>query len=213
MDTNDMTLSNHANRWRRRFWAMGAVFVVTMIALSFASVRGLVMQPLVVHHSDARGEIAYVMADGPAYWERLFAASDLYHFGRIKSIYLLEERQSSSHNFERGTNDTRLQRAIDYLDMRGVPASAIVPVPMGEPSWLSSRDEAKWLAQMNQSLEGIVVVTSPPHTRRSLLCFRRVFSNQTPIAVYSATSPDSSVETHLPLWIEYVKLVAYWIAA
>ena len=202
-----------ARKWRRRFWFLAIAWCIVTVATSFTSVRALLIQPLIVHDGKARGEIAYVMADGPAYWERLFAASDLYHWRRIEKIYLLHEMNSSSYNFVRKENDTRLQRAIDYLGMRGVPAEAIESVPRVKDDWLSSRGEAVGVANLDRNFKSIIVVTSPPHTRRSKLSFQRVFGDETEIYVYSAIGPTNSVETYFPIWIEYAKLAVYWVAA
>lgn len=206
-------MTEPTNKWKRRFWLLVIAWATVTIATSFESVRGTLMIPLYQNDPDARGEIAYVMADGAAYWERLFAASDLYHWHRIEHIYVLEELESSSYNFVRKQSDTRLQRAIDYLAMRGVPADAIRTVPFRPDDWLSSRGEAEGVATLPQQFKSIVVVTSPPHTRRSKLCFERAFAGKAEISVYSATGPAQSVETHFPIWVEYAKLVVYWFCA
>ena len=171
------------------------------------------IRPLLVHHPDATGEIAYVMAGGPAYWERLLAASDLYHREQIKEIYLLRELTPSAYNFVRQKKDSKFQRAIDFLSMRGVPESAVHGVVPRPDDLLSSRSEAQGLADLERKFQGIVVVTSPPHTRRSLLCFKRVFDDATPVSVYSATAVSHSVETHSPIWVEYAKLAVYFFLA
>ena len=206
-------MTDPAKKWKRRFGLIVVAWMVVTVATSFDSVRGFLIQPLYVNDTEARGEIAYVMADGAAYWERLFAASDLYHWGRIEQIYVLEELETSSYNFVRKQSDTRLQRAIDYLGMRGVPEEAIRSVPPLPNHWLSSRSEAVGVSELPRQLKSIVVVTSPPHTRRSKLCFERVFGDDTEITVYSANDPSNSVETHLPIWIEYAKLAVYWFCA
>lgn len=202
-----------ARKWKRRFVMLAIAWAVVMIATSFGDVRGLLIRPLYVHDPDARGEVAYVMADGPATWERLLAASDLYHMHRVKEIYILEELNSSCYNFVRGESDTRLQREIDYLGLRGVPETIIHSVPLRTGDWLSSRGEAEGVANLSRKFGSIVVVTSPPHTRRSKMCFRRAFGAETDIYVYSASGPASSVETYSPIWIEYAKLVVYWFCA
>ena len=46
---------------------------------SFKSIRGILTIPLYISDDSARGEAAYVMADGHAYWGRLNGAADLYH--------------------------------------------------------------------------------------------------------------------------------------
>lgn len=188
----------------------GLVAVVT----SFPAVRGVLIWPLHRHTSGARGEIAYVMADGPATWERLHAASDLYHMRRVKEIWLLEQLQTSTYNFVRRRNDSRLQREIDFLAMRGVPETAVRAVPMRHEGWLSSLSEARDVAEeASQQVSAIVVVTSPPHTRRSELCFRRVFGDRAQISIVSSNAAHQSTETHFPIWIEYVKLLVYWLVA
>ena len=75
-----------------------------MVALpSIREVRALLIAPIYVHEEDASGDCAYVMADGSAYWERLRAASDLYHMHRIKQIYILDEPDSAGYHFVKKT--------------------------------------------------------------------------------------------------------------
>ncbi|MCO8122480.1 YdcF family protein [Stieleria sp. TO1_6] len=206
-------MNEAAKKWRRRCYALLLVWAIWTVATSFPFVRGILIEPLYVSQPDARGQIAYVMADGPAYWERLHAASDLYHMHRVKQIYVLNETRTSSYNFTRRASDTRLQRAIDYMAMFGVPPEVIHSVPIRPDDWLSSLSEAQGVADLPDSFDSIVVVTSPPHTRRSKLCFDRVFDDQAKIQVYSSNLPAESTETHSPIWIEYVKLVVYWFCA
>ncbi len=199
--------------YRKRFRLLLGTVLILGIALSFAPVRGVLILPLHVHDADARGEIAYVMADGPATWERLRAAADLYHMHRVKQIYLLNQTRMSGHDFIRKRNVTRVQREIDFLGLHGVPADRIERVEVDADHWLSSRSEAVGLEKMVGDVESLVVVTSSPHTRRSLLCFRRSFDASTKVSVYSASEPSESAETHLPIWIEYGKLAVYWLCA
>ncbi|MEO1526309.1 MAG: ElyC/SanA/YdcF family protein [Planctomycetota bacterium] len=200
------------NRWRRRFLILLCCWIGCTVLFSLSEVRGLFIVPLTVHDSDARGEIAYVMADGAAYWERIHAASDLYHQKRIQRIYLLEENKRGHWNYVRQASDTPLLRAIDHLKMYGVPESVVSTVPQNE-GWLGSRSEAVGLSQLPEQFSKIVVVTSPPHTRRSRMVFRRVFGDRAQIQIYSAAEPSQSVETFAPIWMEYAKLVVYWLIA
>ncbi len=201
------------SKWRRRFLLLLLAWIVCTVATSFSSVRGILVAPLYLHHPNATGDIAYVMAGGVPYYERLHAASDLYHWDRVQKIYLLNEPESSSYNFVRQSSDTRLQRAIDFLAIRGVPPEAIESIPLASDGWLSSRVEAEGVAQLPQSFGSIVVVTSAPHTRRSKLCFDRAFGDEVAISVYSATTPAQSAEIHFPIWIEYAKLFVYSLFA
>lgn len=181
------------------------------LATSSATIRGICILPLHVHDEATRADIAYVMADGEAIWERLRAAADLYHMGRVKTISLLNEQRTSGYNFIRKRNDTRLQREIDYLGLFGVPASKILLIDPVEGDLFSSRSEAVGMKRMHPALKRIAIVTSSPHTRRAKLCFQRVYTGDVSIQVYSATSPSQSAETFSPIWIEYCKFFVYWI--
>jgi hypothetical protein len=202
-----------AKRWRRRFFLLATAWLAVTFLCSFREVRGVLIRPLYVHDAGASGELAYVMADGAAYWERLRAASDLYHMRRVKQIYILEENQPGGFNFTLGRLQTWSERAVDYLELYGVPRSAVHLVPRAEGAWLGSRSEAVGLARQLESCSKLVVVTSPPHTRRSELCFDRVFPEEIVIDIFSAKPPHESAETNDPIWIEYFKLVVYWFLA
>ena len=202
-----------APNWRRRFWIVLVLWSSVTIATSFKPVRGLMISPLCVNEGNARAQAAYVMADGNAYWERLHAASDLYHMHRVKQIYVLEELNTGPYNFVRHTNDTLVRRAIDYLVNLGVPEEAVRKVPQLNDDWMSSRQEARAVHAIEGHPESLIVVTSPPHTRRAKLCFQRTFGADAEISVVSACDPAASVETHHPIWIEYAKLFVYWCCA
>ena len=51
-------------RWRRRFFALLVLWLLSEALLSHPAIRGLVAAPLVVHDQRASGEVAYVMAEG-----------------------------------------------------------------------------------------------------------------------------------------------------
>ncbi|MGB7329173.1 MAG: ElyC/SanA/YdcF family protein [Rubripirellula sp.] len=210
-DKRGLIESRRARRWRLAFWLSWFVFAIIGFATSIPTVRGWLIAPLHVHDAAAQGDVAYVMADGPAVWERLRAASDLFHEDRVSQIYLLREDELSSFNYVRHQKESRLQREIDYLGLFGVPADRIESVEVDRNDWLSSRSEAVGLARKLRSPTRIVVVTSSPHTRRSQLCFRRAFGPDDKIAIYAASEPSESSETFSPIWIEYAKLLVYWI--
>ncbi|MEL6109956.1 MAG: ElyC/SanA/YdcF family protein [Planctomycetota bacterium] len=210
--SSETSTIDHGKKWKRRCLILVFCWLSCTFLFSFREFRGLCIVPLTVNDENARGDIAYVMADGAAYWERLRAASDLFHQNRVKRIFLLEETKNAGWNYIRDASDSQLQRAIDYLGMFGVPESAIHPVIQKE-GWLGSRSEAIGLSKLDENLSEIVVVTSPPHTRRCRMVFRRVFRDRVRVQVYSAANPSESVETFAPIWMEYLKLAAYWLVA
>ncbi|TWU39724.1 YdcF family protein [Novipirellula artificiosorum] len=202
--------SRRRSRWRRRFFIVIGVWLLSTFLLSFHSIRGLVAYPLLVHDPDATGDAAYVMADGYAYWERLHAASDLFHMGKVPRLILLDESEPAGYNFVQQRLETRLQRAIAYLEWLGVPAEKVSTVS-AKNSMFGSLSEARAVAEQESSLKSIVVVTSAPHTRRSRLCFQRAFSPQIDVQVYSASVASEGAEIDAPIWIEYAKLFVYFV--
>ena len=200
------------SRWiRRLIWLLAAwIFFVGLPSITL--VRTTMMWPLYVHDGDAEGECAYVMAGGSPYYERLRAASDLFHWDRVERIYISDERDSSGYHFALKRSITRAEKARLLLRMWGVPDSAIQTIPVDESALLSSSGEAHSFAANVEAQGSIVVVTSAPHTRRSRLCFQRVLP-AADIAVYSASEPAHSAELSSAIWLEYLKLALYYFLA
>lgn len=206
--------SKNINRvWRRRFWMLATLWIASTFLLSSSTVRGFLIWPLYVSDAEASGEVAYVMADGPAVWERLRAASDLYHWGRVKRIVLLEEVQMAGYNFVRQQSDTRVQREIDYLELHGVSPEKIDTIPQIDNAAMGSLSEARQFAKFMPNVKSVVVVTSAPHTRRSKLCFVRSLPVEVSVSSYAASVPAQSDEIRSPIWWEYGKLIVYWVSA
>ncbi len=182
---------------------------------SFRSVRGLLIRPLYVHDPEAKADSAYIMGGSDAIFERVRAASDLYHMHRVQSIYYYDDHQTVGHNFVKGVHERAGERTRDYLRWLGVPDEALHAVPgASKDSWLSSRDEAVRLAEaLPKDTSSVVVVTSAPHTRRSLLCFQRKLPATVRSTAYAASVPSDGAELYLPIWLEYLKLAAYSIFA
>ncbi|TWT81125.1 hypothetical protein CA13_25730 [Planctomycetes bacterium CA13] len=205
--------SRRRSRWRRRCFAVIGLWLLSMVLLSFHSIRGFVAYPLVVHDPEASGDAAYVMADGHAYWERLHAASDLFHMRKVPRLIILAESETAGYNFVQQRSETRLEKAIAYLEWLGVPAEKVSTVSVETPVMFGSLSEARAVAEQQPGLKSIVVVTSAPHTRRSRLCFRRSLSKQVNVQVYSASDVGEGSEIDSPLWIEYIKLLIYLFVA
>lgn len=183
---------------------------------SIREVRALLIAPLYVHDEDASGDFAYVMADGSAYWERLRAASDLYHMHKIGRIYILDEPNSAGYHFVKKRSESKTERAIAYLDLFGVPKDVISTVTVQEQdsALMGSLSEAIAVQQnLPPDTKQFVVVTSAPHTRRSRLCFQRTLSASVTIKTYSASTPKTSAELHAPIFHEYLKLLVYYFVA
>jgi len=205
--------SQHKRSIVGHFIRLVLFFGILVILPSIKPVRGWLAAPLYVCDNDPKTEIAYVMSDGHAYWERLHGASDLYHMRKIKRILISHEESYSHYNFVKKKNDILYERAIDYLVWKGVPREAIETIPVNHDAWLSSLGEAQQIAKSVPNLQSITVVTSAPHTRRSLLCFERSLPEDVEVKIYAPSGPVESWEINEPLWSEYLKLLIYTLVA
>lgn len=179
---------------------------------SFPLVRNFLALPLIVTNENAHGDAAYVLAGGSALKERLAAGADLYHIKRVSQIIVSRDTSKSSFNFREKRNWTPTEWAVDYLQWLGVPADKITILNMQETGFFGTLNEANGLAtSLPEQINQLVIITSAPHTRRACLTFRKKLSPQVKIAPYAASSFDASMEMWEPLWIEYLKLLVYYL--
>lgn len=191
-----------------------AAFLIFGVAPGITAVRHAMSAPLIVHDEDARGDAAYVMAGGLASEERLRAAADLFHMGRVPQLYLLRDDGRSYYSFTERKSRSRTEWMVAYLGWLGVPPDRITLVADRGGSRLGSLHEADLLrAALPSEVRRLVVVTSPVHTRRSALAFRRRLGPRVAITTYAAIDWALSAEAFAPLWLEYLKLTVYAVAA
>ena len=76
----------------------------------------------------------------------------------------------------------------------------------------SRAEEAQVIAAwLPERVHGLVVVTSPAHTRRTKMVFRHAVETNREVMVYTGLSPENSAEYYRPLWLEYAKLARDWL--
>ena len=205
---------NGVRRFARPLALTLAAFLVFGVAPGITAVRHAMSAPLIVHDDNARGDAAYVMAGGLASEERLRAAADLFHMGRVPRLYLMRDDGRSYHSFTERRSLSRTEWMVSYLGWLGVPRDRITLVADAGGSPLGSLHEADLLRQaLPPEVQRLVVVTSPVHTRRSGLAFRRRLGPRVAITTYAAIDWALSAEAFAPLWLEYVKLAVYAVVA
>ncbi len=196
------------------FIAISLLGIIFVIVPSFPTVRKILAAPLIVSDPDARGDAAYLLAGGNAFRERLAAAVDLYHMGRVPKIIFLNDPRRSSYNFTAQRNFTPTEWAIDFLKWRGLPEASIHLLKAREDGTFGTLTEAKLVAEtLPAGLKKLVLVTSPAHTRRTRLAFRRTLPAGVELMLYPANSFTNSLEMYRPLWQEYLKLLFYSMIA
>jgi uncharacterized SAM-binding protein YcdF (DUF218 family) len=198
----------------RRWTVLVSVALGLFVAASVPPVRRLLSAPLVVSNASASGDAAYVLAGGSAFRERLDAAADLYLMKRVPLIIVMRDSSMSAFSFKAHASWTVTQWALDFLEWRGVPGEKVLVFDSRATTHLGTLDEARSLAMaLPTNVARLVLVTSPAHTRRSVLAFTRAFRARVAVVPYAATAVDESTEYYSPLWLEYLKLLAYAIVA
>ena len=216
---SDLPTAGKSHRWRIACACILILWIVSTILLSTTWFRAWLSYPLHVSNMTDKAEMAYVMSGGHAYWERLHAASDLYHMGQIQKVAIKQDSTTSQYDFALKRSQTRQQRAIRYLVALGVPENCIVTVSASGNTMLESESmlgswwEAQAFAAEFPLTPHVVVSTSSPHTRRSLLCFQRAMPASCKVSVYAASRPEHGSELFNPIWLEYGKLAVYWLVA
>ncbi|MDD2900215.1 MAG: YdcF family protein [Desulfuromonadaceae bacterium] len=184
-----------------------------MVIPTFPAVRVVLSAPLVVHNPTSRGDCCYILASGGAMWERLDAAADLLQMGRVNTLLVMREDAYGQFSFKANASWTRTQWMADYLAWRGIPADRI--------RWMGQIDElfgtlkeARAVARdLPRHVKSLVIVSSAPHMRRALLAFRRSLPADVAVIPYAATEIENSYELNHPIWLEYLKLLVYYVIA
>ena len=189
------------------------ILLIFVITPSFPIARKLLAAPLIVHNAAARGDACYIMAGGGSLWERLDAGADLFQMGRVSLLIVMKDDSRGAYRFAAHSSWTRTQWAADYLAWRGIPPDRVrwIDQTFGQFGTLSeARSVAKNLPVHSKKL---VVVSSAPHMRRVALAFTRSLPKQIQITTYAATEFENSYERHHPIWVEYGKLLLYYLIA
>jgi len=146
-------------------------------------------------------------------WERLDAAADLVQMGRVSSILLMKDDSRGQYSFKANSSWTRTQWATDYLAWRGIPGDRITLIPKSDDLFGTLQEARAVAKSLSKDVKTLVVVSSAPHMRRTLLAFRRSLPADVQVVPYAATTFENSHEMHHPIWIEYLKLLVYYVIA
>ena len=194
--------------------SLSFIFLLAFVVLpSFPRVRNFLATPLVVHGENGQGDACYVLAGGGSLWERLFSASDLIHLGRVHRIILMKNSMGGPYNFKASRSWSRTQWEVDYLYWLGVPNNKIELLEQSEGLFGTLQEARNVAAHLPRHVRKLVVVSSAPHMRRTVLAFERSLPPDVKVVPYAATTFVNSYEMYFPLWLEYLKLLVYYVVA
>ena len=197
----------------RRVGGFALLWALLVALPEWPWLRAWLARPLDVHADDARGEVAYVLGAGSlSIGERLSAAADLYHEGRVRRLLLPADPATGRFDFQLGRNRSADEWSRAHLQWLGVPADKVAIVPVAD-AWLDTAAEAEAVRGALRSGEThLVVVTSPVHLRRATLAVRRVLGPEVSVAPFASSALPDGPDFQRPLWLEYLKLGVYALA-
>ncbi len=151
----------------RRHPFLSAAALLLILAVGLIALSGLTVWRS-AHHDDASdvehadaivvlGAAQYNGTPSPVFQGRLDHALLLYRQGRAPHVIVLGSKQPADETTEAASGG-------DYLIAHGVPASAVVEIPVGHTSWESLKAAA---AQMKRDgLHSAFLVSDPWHNAR-----------------------------------------------
>src|SRR5687768_10298377 len=130
---------------------------------------------LIVSAPLASADAIVVLSGSSTYVERAQKAAQLFHEGRAPLVLLTDDHTRGGWSSAQQRNPFFVERAIDELIKRGVPAERIRIVP-GIAS--NTRSETLLVKEYaaSQSLRSVLVVTSWYHSRRALRSLHQFFA-------------------------------------
>ena len=174
---------------------------------------------LVLKQTPPKSDLIVCLAGGNV--ERGISAAEAYHEGMAPRIFITREDPPDGYRLleERGLD---YPESVDLLAMLlkdlGVPESAII---VNRQPVTTTYDEARLLRRVvgGKGYRSLIIVTSPTHTRRAWLIFKKVFEG-TPVKIFVLATPYSQFDPK-DWWrhrkylrevvIEYQKLIFYTV--
>lgn len=207
----------------RRFRPLRWLAVLVVLVAAWAALAPFLAERLVVTHRLARADAIVVLGGGGSYLPRAVEAAFLYKEGVAPRVLLTDDGELAGW-------DRKEERTPPFVDLAkrrivalGVPAEA---VEILAPPVAGTISEAQLLATLAgpRRYEGLVIVTSPHHTRRAFWSFERTFG-QHGLATRLGVSPALQGYEGVPAatwWLrpagwrtvgaEYAKAFFYWVA-
>jgi uncharacterized SAM-binding protein YcdF (DUF218 family) len=199
-------------------WLVFLFIIIYFLALFFhVSLLTGLGRYLVIEHPSEKSDLIVCMGGGNI--DRGLATADAYKEGLSSNIYISKEKLHDGYelleekSIKYPEEGDLLERLL--LDL-GVPGSAIIRSNLeADNSW----DEARLIRDEveKRGFKSIIIITSPTHSRRCWLTFRKVFEG-TDVRVLSLPSKYSKFNVEAwwkdrsylrDVLIEYEKLVYY----
>lgn len=193
--------------------AVAVCWIFFVVLATSVFVRNWLAAPLVVHDESARGNACYILAGGGSLRERLDAGIDLIQMGRVSTLIIMQDDSKGPYSFGAKSSWTRTRWTVDYLFWRGISGDRISFIPQINELFGTLKEARSVAKNLSKDVKTLVVVSSAPHMRRTVLAFRRSLPADVKVVPFAATTFENSYEMYYPIWLEYLKLLVYFVIA
>jgi uncharacterized SAM-binding protein YcdF (DUF218 family) len=205
------------SREKPRYGRLAYLVIACLILWEIVAWMGA--RALIVQGDLTRADAMVILSGSSSYRERTNTAAQLFAEGRAAKIILTNDDRKAGWSNSQQRNPLFTDLAFDELVRAGVPKDRINVLQ--EPVQ-STYDEAKLLRRYAEehSLQSLLIITSPYHSRRALWTFRQEFKTSN-IAVGLNVASESQAQQPSALfwWItprgwrlvagEYLKFIYY----
>ncbi len=148
---------------------------------------------LIRHDKIEKSDAILVLSGSLA--DRVLQAADLYHQGYAPHIYIVENDQSAYKLLQK--HGVRITSGIkeyrNALEQLGVPPGSITIIACGAKSTAMEAQAMRSYIQKNSNIRKLIIVSSPDHTRRASIIFRKAFRHgKLPTKIFMSPSVYSS---------------------
>jgi uncharacterized SAM-binding protein YcdF (DUF218 family) len=169
----------------------------------------------------AKVDVIYVLGGSQTSLEHKYKkASELYHKGICKRIWILSRPGITEYSVSLGRNLTNNEWSILKLTEFGVPTECIEPIKANE-GFFGTFSEAKGISSLikKQGFKSLLLISSPEHLYRAEISFDNFLKDQN-LSIYACpvksgfylTGVEASGESDVSLvdlLVEFIKLKVY----
>jgi len=156
--------------------------------------------------------------------DRALAAVDLYHQGRVKDFYIVEENMQGlmalrDRGFKVAANSEQMQ---SILMQAGIPDSLISIIPgLARSTLMEAKAYNQWLsAKPQKQPDTLLLISSAAHVRRASMIFNHILNRESERKIYVATYPSPFSDYNAEHWFkskediqitlsEYIKIFSF----
>lgn len=203
-------------------WIKGVLFLVFTAYLLVSAFHDPLLTALgrylIVEHTPERSDLIVCLAGGNV--DRGLEAADAYHKGLAPKVFTAREELPDGYNklVAKGIRfPTKTDLLAALMNDLGIPKSALIFSDNVVASTWEEAQQVKKTVDLH-GFKSIIIITSPPHTRRSWLTYKKVFGkDQIRIIVlpsrYSNFRPEDWWKRRRyvrDVIFEYEKLILYF---